>query len=197
MIKKSNKKQNDNVLKLKTNLASNKKSNNSKKKKNQNSYSSYINKKSDELNKKPVEKGSVIVANLSDYEKLPKNVKDHKRESVVVLKDSNKELGVVFIHGVDDVDGTSRMKKKEAGLWELIKKNNEDVFVDLDIRENDANGNPIKQGSIFKNTGVVIEDEQMEKVEKHIYSKNGRKSHNIRNTVVENKKKRDKKKKAN
>lgn len=192
MIKKSNKKQNDNVLKLKTNLGVNKKSNNSKKKKNQNSYSSYINKKSDELNKKPVEKGSVIVANLSDYEKLPKNVKDHKRESVVVLKDSNKELGVVFIHGVDDVDGNSRMKKKEAGLWELIKKNNEDVFVDLDIRENDVNGNPIKQGSIFKNTGVVIEDEQMEKVESHIYLNKGRKR-SIRNIISINKKIKEKK----
>ena len=48
-------------------------------------YSTYNNPKSDELNKKPVKKGSVIVSNLSNYEKLPKFVTDHKRESVVVL----------------------------------------------------------------------------------------------------------------
>lgn len=33
-------------------------------------YSIYKNLKSDEYNKKPVIKGSIIVANLSDYEKL-------------------------------------------------------------------------------------------------------------------------------
>ena len=74
-------------------------------------YSTYNNPKSDELNKKPVKKGSVIVSNLSNYEKLPKFVTDHKRESVVVLKDRNDELGVVYLHGKNDENGRSRKKK--------------------------------------------------------------------------------------
>ncbi|MDE6656949.1 MAG: hypothetical protein K2J85_08155, partial [Anaeroplasmataceae bacterium] len=79
-------------------------------------YSTYVNPKSKRLNRVPVTIGSVIVAYLSDYESLPKYVEDHKRESIVVLKDINNELGVVYIHGLNGSDGKSRVKKKEAGL---------------------------------------------------------------------------------
>lgn len=80
-------------------------------------YSEYQNPKANINNQKKVKKGSVIVANVSDYDKLPKNVKDHKRESIVVLKDAKEELGVVFIHGKKSVDGKSREKKKRS--WYL------------------------------------------------------------------------------
>lgn len=160
-------------------------------------YSSYENPKANRNNKIPVEEGSVIVANLSDYEKLPDFVKDHKRESVTVLKDNKGELGVVYIHGKKDVSGRSREKKQEAGLWEEIEKNGQKVYVDIDIRVTDAKGNPIKQGKVFQNTGVMIDEANMTKIEKHVYEKGGRKSHSIRNIIVENKQKRDKKKKAN
>ncbi len=159
-------------------------------------YSEYENPRSDILNKKPVEKGSVIVANLSDFEKLPKNVKDHKREAVVVLKDKDKNLGTVDIHGKSSVDGKSRKKKKEAGLWEEIEKNGQKVYVDINIRITDVEGKPIRQGKKFKNTGVLLEPDQLAKVENHIYLNKGR-SHSARNIIQSNKEKRDKKKKAN
>lgn len=159
-------------------------------------YSTYNNPKSDELNKKPVKKGSVIVSNLSNYEKLPKFVTDHKRESVVVLKDRNNELGVVYLHGKNDENGRSRKKKKEAGIWEEVEKNGQAVYVDLDIRITDAGGNPIKQGKIFRNTGVMLDEKNLEKVEKHIYENNGRKSHSFRNILKKNRDLQQKNKKA-
>ncbi len=159
-------------------------------------YSKYENPNSDMLNKEPVTKGSVIVANLSDYETIPKNVQDHKRESVVVLKDINDELGIVHIHGKNSVDGKSRKKKKESGLWEEIQKAGQEVYVDIDIRVTDAKGNPIKQGKVFKNTGVMIDKENMSKIESHVYMNKGR-SRSVRKIIQSNKEKRDKKKKAN
>lgn len=158
-------------------------------------YSTYNNPKSDELNKKPVKKGSVIVSNLSNYEKLPKFVTDHKRESVVVLKDRNNELGVVYLHGKNDENGRSRKKKKEAGIWEEVEKNGQAVYVDLDIRITDAGGNPIKQGKIFRNTGVMLDEKNLEKVENHIL-KPGKRNHSIRKIVKENKNIVSKKKKG-
>lgn len=159
-------------------------------------YSNYKNPNANKWNKVPVEKGSVLVANLSDYEKLPKNVKDHKRESVTVFKDEKGELGILYIHGKFSVDGKSRTKKEEAGLWEEIEKSGQKVYVDIDIKVTDAKGNPIKQGKVFKNTGVMIDEKNMQKIEKHIYEKGGRKSHNIRNIIADNRTKRDKKKKG-
>mgnify|MGYP006067450607 FL=1 len=158
-------------------------------------YSTYNNPKSDELNKKPVKKGSVIVSNLSNYEILPKFVTDHKRESVVVLKDRNNELGVVYLHGKNDENGRSRKKKKEAGIWEEVEKNGQAVYVDLDIRITDAGGNPIKQGKIFRNTGVMLDEKNLEKVENHIL-KPGKRNHSIRKIVKENKNIVSKKKKG-
>ena len=158
-------------------------------------YSTYTNPKSDELNKKPVKKGSVIVSNLSNYEKLPKFVTDHKRESVVVLKDRNDELGVVYLHGKNDENGRSRKKKKEAGIWEEVEQNGQAVYVDLDIRITDAGGNPIKQGKIFRNTGVMLDEKNLEKVENHIL-KPGKRNHSIRKIVKENKNIVSKKKKG-
>ena len=155
----------------------------SKKKK---GYSSYENPNANINNKKPVKEGSVIVANLSDYEEIPKNVKDHRRESVAVLKDEEGDLGVVFIHGKNDVSGKSRAKKEEAGLWQAIEKNGQEVYIDLDIRVRDAKGNPIKQGKVFQNTGIMIDKENMAKVENHIYENNGRKSHSIRKILKKN-----------
>lgn len=141
--------------------------------------------------------GSVIAANLSDYENLPDFVQDHKRESVTVLKDKDGKLGVVYIHGKNDVSGTSRKKKEESGLWQAISKNGQEVYVDIDIKVSDAKGRPIKQGKVFQNTGIMIDKKNMDKVEKHIYEKGGRKSHSVRNIIAENKTKREKKKKAN
>lgn len=160
-------------------------------------YSKYENPDSDRLNKKTVQKGSVIVGNLSDYENIPSNVKDHKREAVVVLKDEEENLGTVDIHGKNSVDGKSRKKKEDAGLWQEIEKNGQKVYVDINIRTVDAKGKPIRQGKKFKNTGVIIDNENMQKVEKHIYEKGHRTSHSIRKIIAENKSKRDKKKKAN
>lgn len=88
-------------------------------------------------------------------------------------------------------------RKKEAGIYEEITKNGQQVYVDIDIRVTDAKGNPIKQGKVFQNTGVIIAPEEMEKVENHIFLNKGRKSHSIRNSISENKRIRDKKKKAN
>lgn len=165
-------------------------------KKKKKGYSSYENPKANKNNRIPVEKGSVIVANLSDYEKLPDFVKDHKRESVTVLKDNNGELGVVYIHGKKDVSGKSRVKKKEAGLWEEIEKNGQKVYVDIDIKVTDSKGNPIKQGKVFQNTGVMIDKTNMAKIEDHIYKTKGRKSHRIRNQITRNKEIEAKKNKA-
>ena len=139
-------------------------------------YSRYKNPKSKKINNHPVDVASVIVGDLSSYEKLPKNVKDHKRESVVVLKGRDKSLGVVYIHGKESLDGKSRTKKKEAGLWEEIIKNGQEVYVDLDIKITDSNGNPIKQGIKFKNTGVILAPEEMKKVEDHIYGSKKKRS---------------------
>ncbi|MDE6242218.1 MAG: hypothetical protein K2M08_07350 [Anaeroplasmataceae bacterium] len=132
-------------------------------------YSRYVNSKSKRLNSIPVTIGSIIVAYLSDYERLPKYVEDHKRESVVVLKDINNELGVVYIHGLKSIDGKSRHKKKEAGLWEEIEKNGQKVYVDLDIKITDAEGKSIKQGAKFQNTGVILSSKEMKKVKNHIF----------------------------
>ncbi|MDE5546950.1 MAG: hypothetical protein K2I88_05750 [Anaeroplasmataceae bacterium] len=159
-------------------------------------YSRYVNPKSKRLNSIPVTIGSIIVAYLSAYEKLPKYVEDHKRESIVVLKDINNELGVVYIHGINSIDGKSRHKKKEAGLWEEIEKNGQKVYADLDIRITDAEGNPIKQGNKFKNTGIILSAEELKKVEKHLYEKGKRVSHNIRNIISNNRRERGKNKKA-
>ena len=74
-------------------------------------YSTYTNPKSDEYNKEEVKKGSIIVARLSDYEKLKPKIKDHKRESVVVLIDKDKNLGVVYLHGIKD----------KRRFWYLVK----------------------------------------------------------------------------
>ena len=138
-------------------------------------YSKYNNPKSNKLNSKEVVEGSIIVANLSDYEKIPKKVEDHKREAVVVLKFHNKELGVVYIHGLLDRNYNLRIKKEEAGLWKRIMKSNQEVYVDLDIRTIDSKGNPIKQGNVFKNTGVKLSSEEFEKVKSHVFGKNRRK----------------------
>ncbi|MDE6656846.1 MAG: hypothetical protein K2J85_07630, partial [Anaeroplasmataceae bacterium] len=145
-----------------------------------------VNPKSKRLNSVPATIGSVIVAYLSDYERLPKYVEDHKRESIVVLKDTCNELGVVYIHGLKSIDGKTRIKKKEAGLWEEIEKNGQKVYVDLDIRITDAEGNPIKQGNKFKNTGIILSFEGLKKVKNHLYNKNGRKNHSIRKKIFQN-----------
>ena len=158
-------------------------------------YSNYVNPKSERLNKIPVTIGSVIVAYLSDYERIPKYVEDHKRESIVVLKDTRNELGVVYIHGLKSIDGESRVKKKEAGLWEEIEKNGQKVFVDINIRTIDVEGKPIKQGAKFKNTGILLEPEQLAKVEDHIYKTKGR-SHSVRNQITRNKEIKAKKNKV-
>lgn len=149
-------------------------------------YSNYESKKHRSNNRIKVSEGSIIVANLSDYEKIPKSVIDHKKESVVVLKASKEELGVVLLHGKENLKGDSRKRKKDSGLWEEIIKNGQEVYVDLDIRVSDAHGNPIKQGKVFKNTGVVLEAKELEKVENHIYYANGRKRHSIRKTIDNN-----------
>ena len=156
-------------------------------------YSKYVNPKAKNLNRIPVTLGSIIVAYLSDYERLPKYVEDHKRESIVVLKDTCNELGVVYIHGLKSIDGKTRIKKKEAGLWEEIEKNRQKVYVDLDIRITDAEGNPIKQGAKFQNTGVILSAQEMKKVQKHLFLNLGRRSHSIRTSISENKKIREKK----
>lgn len=155
-------------------------------------YSKYNNPKSKELNSKEVEEGSIITARLSDYEKLPKNVKDHKREAVVVLKFHNKELGVVYIHGLLDRNNILRIKKEEAGLWKKIMKSNQEVYVDLDIRTIDSKGNPIKQGSTFKNTGVKLSTVEFEKVKNHVFEA-GKRKHSVRNIVRNNKALKNKK----
>lgn len=136
--------------------------------------------------------GSIIVANLSDFEKLPKNVKDHKREAVVVLKDKEEKLGTVDVHGQNSVDGTSRKKKVDSGLWQEIEKNGQKVYVDINIRTVDAEGKPIRQGKKFKNTGVLLEPEQLAKVEDHLY-KNKKRKHSIREIVARNKTIKEKK----
>lgn len=145
------------------------------------------------MNQKPVKKGSIIVAKLSDFEKLPKNVKDHKREAVVVLKDKEENLGTVDIHGKNSVDGKSRKKKEESGLWKEIEKNGQEVYVDINIRIMDAEGNPIRQGKKFKNTGILLDPNQLEKVEEHLF-KSKKRNHSIRAIVAKNKSLRDKKK---
>ncbi|MDE6242219.1 MAG: hypothetical protein K2M08_07355 [Anaeroplasmataceae bacterium] len=155
-------------------------------------YFKYINPKSKRLNTIPVTIGSIIVAYLSDYERLPKYVEDHKRESVVVLKDIDDELGVVYIHGLKSIDGKPRVKKKEAGLWEEIEKNGQKVYVDLNIRITDAEGKPIKQRSKFKNTGVILSSKEIKKVQNHLFEP-GKRSHSARNIVRDNKKIREKK----
>lgn len=156
-------------------------------------YSTYINPKSDEYNKKEVKKGSIIVAKLSDYEKLKPKIKDHKRESVVVLIDKDKNLGVVYLHGIKDINGIERTKKEDAGIWlKAVKDNGEVVYVDLDIRDKDKNGKPIKQGDIFKRTRRYFNDEQMNKIENHLYLNKGR-SHSIRDAIKINKEKANKK----
>ena len=156
-------------------------------------YSNYVNPKAKRLNGIPVTIGSIIVAFLSDYERLPRYVENHKRESVVVLKDINDELGVVYIHGLKSIDGTNRVKKKEAGLWEEIEKNGQKVYVDLDIRITDAEGKPIKQGVRFQNTGVILNVGELKKVENHLYNKNGRKTHSIRKRIFQNQQIKNKK----
>ena len=123
-------------------------------------YSTYINPKSDEYNKEEVKKGSIIVAKLSDYEKLKPKIKDHKRESVVVLIDKDKNLGVVYLHG---------------------------------IKDKDRFGKPIKQGKIFKKTNRKFNNKEILKIEKHLFTKNGRISHSIRTTIKNNKEKANKK----
>ena len=155
-------------------------------------YSTYVNPKSKRLNSVPATIGSVIVAYLSDYERLPKYVEDHKRESIVVLKDIHNELGVVYIHGLKSIDGKTRVKKKEVGLWEEIEKNGQRVYVDLDIRIADAEGKPIKQGAKFQNTGVILSSKELQKVLSHIFEP-GKRSHSARNIVRENKKIQEKK----
>ncbi|MDE6407395.1 MAG: hypothetical protein K2K48_01130 [Anaeroplasmataceae bacterium] len=156
-------------------------------------YSKYVNPKSKRLNKIPVTIGSVIVAYLSNYERLPKNAEDHKRESIVVLKDINNELGVVYIHGLKSIDGKTRVKKKESGLWEEIEKNGQKVYVDLDIRITNSEGNPIKQGAKFQNTGIIISFKELKKVNNHLYNKNGRKNHSIRKKIYQNQQIKNKK----
>lgn len=138
-------------------------------------YSNYKNPKSKKLNSIKVEEGSIITARLSDYEKLPKNVEDHKRESIVVLRFKNEELGVVYIHGLLDRNYNLRIKKEEAGLWKKIIKANQTVYVDLDIRTTDANNNPIKQGDKFKNTGIKLSPEEFEKVKNHVFGRENKK----------------------
>lgn len=155
-------------------------------------YSRYKNPNSDEYNKEEVKKGSIVVSNLSDYEKLKKGTIDHKRESVVVLIDKKKNLGVVFLHGLKSVDGKPRTKKEEAGIWLKAKKDNgEVVYVDLDIRDKDRNGKPIKQGNTFKKTKRYFDDNEMNRIEEHLYKKKKR-NHSIRNRVAINNKKANK-----
>ena len=127
---------------------------------------------------------------MSNYEKLPKNTVDHKRESVVVIKDKN-DLGVVYLHGVNDRTGKSRIDKVKDGLWVDIKKNGQTVLADINIRTKDAKGKPIRQGNTFQNTGAVIDDENMLKLENHLY-KGKKRKHSIRNIVANNKKLLDK-----
>lgn len=67
--------------------------------------------------------------------------------------------------------------------------------MDLDIRITDAGGNPIKQGKIFRNTGVMLDEKNLEKVENHIL-KPGKRNHSIRKIVKENKNIVSKKKKG-
>lgn len=155
-------------------------------------YSKYKNPNANKNNTIPVEEGSVITSMLSNFEKLPKGVIDHRREAIVVLKFRNDELGVVYLHGIMDINGVIRIGKEEAGLWKRIKKANQEVYVDLDIRIKDAYGNPIKQGKTFQNTGVKITPEELEKVRNHVYKTNGRKKHSIRKTIQLNKNKRAK-----
>ncbi|MDE6407396.1 MAG: hypothetical protein K2K48_01125 [Anaeroplasmataceae bacterium] len=155
-------------------------------------YSKYVNPKSKSLNRIPVTIGSVIVAYLSDYERLSKYVEDHKKDSIVVLKDINNELGVVYIHELKSIDGKARVKKKEAGLWEEIEKNGQKVYVDINIRTIDVEGKPITQGLKFKNTGVLLESEQLVKVENHLY-KNKKRNHSIREIVAKNESIKEKK----
>ena len=153
-------------------------------------YSRYINPKSDEYNKEEVKKGSIIVAKLSDYEKLKPKIKDHKRESVVVLIDNDKNLGVVYLHGIKDINGIERTKKEDSGVWlKAVKDNGEVVYVDLDIRDKDKNGKPIKQGDIFKKTRRYFNDEQMDRIENHLFE-NKKRSHSVRNTITNNRKKK-------
>lgn len=102
----------------------------------------------------------------------------------------------MYIHGLNSIDDRSRVKKKEAGLWEEIEKNGQKVYVDINIRITDAEGKPIRQGK-FKNTGVSLEADQLQKVENHLYLNKGRKSHSIRKLIQANKAIRDKNKKAN
>lgn len=149
-------------------------------------YSNYNNPNAKRNNEIPVRKGSVIVSNLSNYEKLPKTAVDHKRESVVVIK-KDQDLGVVYLHGVKDRTGKSRNDKVEKGLLINIKKNGQDVLADLNIKTKDANGRPIRQGKIFQNTGSVIDAENMKKIEDHIY-KPKKRGHSIRITVSDNRK---------
>lgn len=155
-------------------------------------YSKYNNPKSKELNSKEVEEGSIITAKLSDYERLPKYVENHKREAVVVLTFHNKELGVVYIHGLLDKNYNLRIKKEEAGLWKRIMKSNQEVYVDLDIRTIDSKGNPIKQGDVFKNTGVKLAPEEFEKVKSHLFMNKGR-SRSIRESIKKNRELKNKK----
>lgn len=156
-------------------------------------YSIYKNPNSDEYNKVEVKKGSIIVSNLSDYEKLKKGTVDHKRESVVVLIDKKKNLGVVFLHGLKGIDGKLRTKKEEAGIWLKAKKDNgEVVYVDLDIRDKDRNGKPIKQGNTFKKTKRYFDDNEMNKIEEHLY-KGKKRSHSVRIAVKNNNKLKNKK----
>lgn len=150
-------------------------------------YSKYENPKAKENNRKPVQVGSIIVANVSDYEKIVRkgSKKDHRKEAVTVIKAADETLGVVFLHGKTNVIGNSRQKKVDAGLWEEIEKNGQGVYVDIDIRIKDSKGNDIKQGKVFQNTGIIISPEELEKVESHIYKKKKR-NHSIREQVAKN-----------
>ena len=150
-------------------------------------YSNFKNPNSKELNKKPVEVGSVVVSQLSDLYKLPKKVIDHKREAVVVLKFRNNSLGIVELHGITDVNGNVRIKKELRGIWRKIKKANEEVYVDLNIITEDAFGKPIKQQSTkFMNTGIKLSSSELQKVFDHIYNFNGIKSKNLKSVVKMN-----------
>ena len=122
---------------------------------------------------------------MSNYDKLPKNAPDHKRESVVVIKDKN-DLGVVYLHGVKDRAGKSRTDKVKEGLWIDIKKNGQDVLADINIITKDVNGKPIRQGNTFQNTGAVIDDENMQRLEDHLY-KGKKRNHSIRIIAAKNK----------
>ena len=79
--------------------------------------------------------------------------------------------------------------KEDSGIWlKAVKDNGEVVYVDLDIRDKDKFGKPIKQGNIFKRTNRFFNDEQMTKIENHLYVGKKR-SHSIRNIVKSNKRK--------